>query len=120
MARNYRVLIDQSGKAEDYDTDTAIAYSSTSNDSFPARAVKIRREQKSLVRKDANRLIDSKKKIHIKMFCAGIYMSTKPNINKINKIVVDQEYEGNEGLVKNYLYNFYQNFSIWIKNKYLV
>lgn len=45
------------------------------------------------------------------MFSAGVYMLNKPDLTKFSEIIIDVEYEGNGGLIKNHLNNFYTDYS---------
>lgn len=92
-----RIEIDQSGKIEDTSKNTIIAFS---NGCFCSIMIKARekREIQKIFRK-----IGKKRIFVYKTFSVLIFLLIKNYLNKIDQIVVDIEYQGNEGIIKNFL-----------------
>ena len=93
----HRVYIDQSGKVENTELRTVIAYSNDINKSIEISSSEKRKIQK-LFRSVA------KPNIFVyKTFSCLIYLLVKDDLRRICEIVVDREYVGKEGLIKLYL-----------------
>ncbi|MGA9349863.1 MAG: hypothetical protein WBW48_13815 [Anaerolineae bacterium] len=95
-----RIEVDQSGKIEQTDKNTALAFS---NDIsyvvlIPAR---VKREAINLLRVTGKR----GKNLYISLFAAALYQLLKDHLDRVDLIVIDMEYEGNEQDVKLALLN---------------
>lgn len=95
-----RIEIDQSGKIEFTGSDTVLAYSNQKQFSILIPSV-VKRE---LIRKYRQRG-KVNKIFFLKLFCAGLFLLVKEVFPRIEEIVIDVEYEGNESRIKNILLN---------------
>lgn len=108
--RSYSIAVDQSGKIEEINQDTVIAFSTTTSSDGFTNSVKIPSKVKRRMFHNHKEKFPSKFRMCLKMFSAAIYVVTNQEIEKISEIVIDKEYEGHNGKIKNHLYNFYQDF----------
>ncbi len=101
-----RIEIDQSGKIEQTDMDTVIAFSN-------------RYQYSVLITKSTKREIFIKykgkvKNLKYKLFCIGVYFCIRDYLHEYQLIIIDLEYRGKENLIKSILLNFirktYKNF----------
>lgn len=91
------IEIDQSGKIENTEKDTVIAFSNGISASILIRA-KDKREIQSVFRQGG------KSKIFIyKLFSVLIFILVKPYVKKIEEIIIDTEYPGRGDLIKIFL-----------------
>ena len=91
------IEVDQSGKIENTSRDTAIGFSNDISGSVIIQA-KDKREIQEIFRKSG------KSRIFVyKLFAILIFLSIRKHLNKINQIVIDEEYPGKSYLIKNYL-----------------
>lgn len=93
-----KIYIDQSGRLEHTSKDTAIAYSNAKQKGLLIKA-KDKREIESIFRQAG------KPRIFIyKTFAVLIYLLIKDDLNRIQSIVIDDEYQGWGPLVKDFLF----------------
>jgi hypothetical protein len=92
-----RIEIDQSGKIEDTNKDTIIAFSNEVFGSILIKA-KDKREVQKIFRK-----IGKPKIFVYKLFAILIFLLIKKHLKKINQIIIDEEYPGKSVLIKDYL-----------------
>jgi hypothetical protein len=94
------IEVDQSGKIEQTHKDTVLAFSDDINYAvlIPAR---IKREAINLLRATGKR----GKNLYISLFAAALYQLLKNHLDRVDLIVIDMEYEGNEQDVKLMLLN---------------
>lgn len=93
------VKVDQSGKIEDTRRLTVIAYSNGKKKILVIKA----REKRRLL--NAMRALDYPKKTFIfKIFAALIFLLIKSS-KKLTEIIIDREYPGHEGTIKNIFQN---------------
>lgn len=91
------IEIDQSGKLENTEIDTVVAFSNTINKSIKLSA-KDKRAVQRLCRSKG------KPKVYVyKTFSILIYLLIKPYIKKISQIVIDNEYNGWAHQIKDYI-----------------
>ncbi|MFB6166798.1 MAG: hypothetical protein ABEJ62_00870 [Candidatus Nanohaloarchaea archaeon] len=108
MPRQYTMLIDQSGKIEEYDSHTGIASSHTSNDIEECiSAIFIPQYMKQKLVGPSTKKLGSKKAFHLKLLSAGIYFVLEDYLPRIGKVVVDREYDNNGPRIKSHLHNFW-------------
>ncbi len=88
------IEIDQSGKIEQTDMDTIVAFSN--NHQYAILLPK--QVKKILIRK-----YRKEKQIILKLFVICVYYSIKDYINEIGSIVIDNEYEGKQNYIKSTL-----------------
>lgn len=95
-----RIEIDQSGKIEQTGTDTILAYSNGKQFAILIPSI-VKREivWKYRQQRKVNKIF------FLKLFSTCIFLLIKDIINKLEEIVIDVEYEGNEGTIKNVLLN---------------
>ncbi len=95
-----RIEVDQSGKIEQTNRDTALAFSNEISYTvlIPAR---VKREAISLLRATGRR----GKTLYISLFAAALHQLLKDYLDRVDLIVIDVEYEGNEQDVKLALLN---------------
>lgn len=94
------IEVDQSGKIEQTNKDTALAFSDDISYAvvIPAR---VKREAINLLRATGKR----GKNLYISLFAAALYQLLKDHLDQIDLIAIDIEYEGNEQDVKLMLLN---------------
>ena len=92
-----RIEIDQSGKIEDTNKNTVIAFSNSKSKSIFISAKDKREIQKFF------REIGKPRIFIYKTFAILIFLLIKNNLKEINEIIIDEEYPGKENLIKNYL-----------------
>ena len=89
--------VDQSGKLEDTSKNTAIGASNERAKSILLKAKDKRKLQAIFRARGRGRVFV------YKTFASLIYMLIKDDLNKIDKIIIDQEYQGHEAEIKHYL-----------------
>lgn len=87
-----KIEIDQSGKIENTNRLTIIAYSNSKHKSIMITA-KDKKSIQSIFRKIGQP----------KLFAAAIFILIKNDLQKINQIIIDREYTGYENLIKNFI-----------------
>ncbi len=92
-----RVEVDQSGKIEQLNCDTVIAFSNSVQ-----YAVLL---PKSLKRDIFLRYKSKIPRLKYKLFCISVYYCIKNLIRDSGQIVIDDEYKGNEDVLKSFLLN---------------
>ena len=94
------IEVDQSGKIEQTNKDTVLAFSNKISYAvlIPAR---VKREAINLLRATGKR----GKKVYMLLFAAALYQLLKDHLDQVDLIIVDIEYEGNEQDVKLMLLN---------------
>jgi len=91
------IEIDQSGKIEDTSKDTAVGFSDDVSGSIIISA-KDKREIQAIFRKSG------KSRIFVyRLFTTLIFLLIRKFLNKIDQIIIDEEYPGKSYLIKNYL-----------------
>jgi len=101
-----QIEIDQSGKIEYTRVDTVIAYSNHKSKSILIKA----KEKRKLHLFYKN--TEHKKLFRYKAFACLIFELIKKDLKYINCIIVDQEYEGWDMQIKNYLLQFCRKSNI--------
>ncbi len=96
--QNMRIYIDQSSKLEYTSKDTALAYSNTKQKGLLIKADD-KREIQELFRRAGKPYI-----FIYKTFAILIYLLIKDDLNRIQSIVIDQEYQGREPLIKDFIF----------------
>ena len=89
-----QIEIDQSGKIEETNKDTIIAFSNGIKQS-----VRIHRRTKRRLQ-ETFRTYGKPRLFRFRVFACGVYILIKNYLSKINQIVIDTEYIGNEKLIK--------------------
>lgn len=92
-----RVEIDQSGKIEDTNRDTVIAYANGRT-----RSVKITGKTKRRLQ-EVYRLIGKPRLFVISTFSVAIYLLVRNDLKRLTEIVIDEEYSGKEHLIEGWL-----------------
>jgi len=92
------IEIDQSGKIEQLNYDTIIAFS---NDHQYSVLIK-----KSIKREIFVKYKSKVKNLRYKRFCLGIYYCVKNYLNNYNSMTIDFEYKGKENLIKSLLLDY--------------
>src|SRR3989338_3125557 len=87
-----RVEVDMSGKIEQTEIDTVVAFRNDEQYSIMLKK-KIKTE---ILKEYRNKYKD----IHYRLFAILIYYCIKNYLNKVQQIVIDQEYEGREEDIK--------------------
>lgn len=100
------VFIDQSGKIEETQRDTIIAFSDSKT-----KAVRIQRRTKRKLQL-LFRQIGKPRLFVLRVFCAAIFLLLKEDILKITSIVIDREYPGHEDLIRSILREFLKQSSV--------
>lgn len=95
-----KYYIDQSGKIENTKSLTVVAYAGGETKSLKISAVEKRKLLKVL-----KITTERKKLITYELFATLVFMLIKDE--KINEVIIDVEYEGHEGSVKNFIKNYY-------------
>lgn len=92
-----KIEIDQSGKIEDTNKDTVVAFS---NDVFGSILIKgkDKREIQKIFRKIGKRRI-----FVYRLFAILIFLLIKKYIKKISQMIIDEEYPGKTGIIKDFL-----------------
>lgn len=88
------IEIDQSGKIEETNKDTIIAFSNSKNFS-----IRIHRRTKRKLQEDFRKR-GIPKLFAMRTFSAGVSILIKNYINELDKMVIDTEYYGNEKVIK--------------------
>lgn len=91
------IEIDQSGKIENTSKNTIIAFSNHIFESVIIKA-KDKREIQKIFRK-----IGKPRIFVYRLFAVIVFILIKPYLNKIEQIIIDEEYPGNLNLIKNFL-----------------
>lgn len=104
-----RIEVDQSGKVENTQTDTVLAFSDGKSYSIVIPA-QLKREW-FVVMEEAGR---SKRSAYLLLFSIGLFLLLKPVINKNVEIVIDKEYPGREKDIKAMLLRYFWNSKIAI------
>ncbi len=94
-----QIEIDQSGKIEDTERLTVIAFSNSINRSLLISA-KDKRSIQSIFRK-----INQPRRFISKVFAAAIFVLIKDHLDSAHTIVIDKEYPGHEAEIKRYIYD---------------
>lgn len=95
-----RVEVDQSGKIEQTNQDTVLAFSNRIK-----RAILIpRREKRKLIKILRERGMDVKV-FYPRIFCSALFILFEPHLSELDNIVIDDEYTGKTRLIKNLLNN---------------
>ena len=89
-----KIEIDQSGKMEDTSKDTVLAFSNHEH-----YAILVDRR----VKQNIYSKIKKRKILQIRLFVIGIYILLKDQLYNKALIIVDEEYQGNEVLIKGLL-----------------
>ena len=89
-----RIQIDQSGKIEETNKNTILAYSNGKNDVVLIKSA----TKRQLL--DKFRRIGQPKLFIYRTFAAGLYLLLKPNISELNSISIDTEWLGKNRLIK--------------------
>lgn len=92
-----RIEIDQSGKIENTSKNTIIAFSNGVFKSILIRATDKRKIQKIFRESGRARIFV------YRLFAVLIFVLIKKHIKTINQIVIDEEYPGKSGVIKNFL-----------------
>lgn len=92
-----RIEIDQSGKIEQTDMDTVIAFSNSHQYSILL--------PKELKRKLINRY-RQEKQIFLKLFVICVYYTLRDYLHQVGLIIIDNEYEGKQNYIKSLLLDF--------------
>jgi hypothetical protein len=98
--KKYRVFVDQSGKVENTELKTVVAYSNGTSKSIVISGADKRRLQ---------RVFRSISKPHVfvyKVFSCLIFLLLKEEMKSIDEVVIDREYTGREDLIIKYLVEF--------------
>ncbi|MFB6099944.1 MAG: hypothetical protein ABEK16_01595 [Candidatus Nanohalobium sp.] len=99
--------------------DTGIAFSQEGKEKeeiFEGVLIKQRHIEK--LKPMAKSALGSTEKFRLKLFATAIFMLTQEYAATVNTIVIDREWDGKEGLIKNYLYHFYQRNLLIDQKKY--
>lgn len=91
------IEIDQSGKVEQTNKDTVIAFS---DDKF--KSIFISAKDKREIQKVFREIRKSRVFVY-KLFSILIFLLIKKHIKRIDQIIIDQEYPGKAKLIKNFL-----------------
>ena len=109
-----KIEIHQSGKIEDTNRLTIVAYSNGSTKSLMITA----KDKKSI--QSVFRKIGQPKLFIYKLFAVAIFILIKDNLNKIEQIIIDREYPGYENLIKDFICQIAQKNQIKIDRKNIV
>jgi len=94
------IEVDQSGKIEQTNKDTALAFSDDISYAILIPA-KVKREAIDLLRSAGRR----GKRLYFLLFAAALYQLLKSHLDRLDVITIDTEYEGNEQDIKLMLLN---------------
>ena len=89
-----KIEIDQSGKIEDTNRDTVIAYANGQSRSIIITGKTKRRLQETYRQTGQPRLFV------IKTFSVAIFLLVKSDLRKLSEIVIDEEYSGHESVIE--------------------
>jgi hypothetical protein len=92
------IEIDQSGKIEQLNKDTVVAFSNEYQYSILIK--------KSIKREVFIKYKGKVKNLRYRLFCIGIYYCLKNYLHECQLIVIDFEYKGKENLIKSILLNY--------------
>lgn len=92
-----KIEIDQSGKIENTNKDTVIAFSNSISSSILIKA-KNKREIQNAFRQAGKRMV-----FVYRLFAILIFILIKKHIPKIQQIIIDTEYPGKSSIIKNFL-----------------
>jgi len=95
-----RVEVDQSGKVEQTNQDTVLAFSN-----HIKRAILVPRGEKRKLIKSLRERGMNGKVFYPRIFCSALFLLLEPHLFELNEIVVDDEYTGKTRLIKNLLSN---------------
>lgn len=101
-----QIEIDQSGKIENTSVNTVIAFSNSKRKSILITAKEKRKLQKAF------REFNKSPLFVYKTFALLIYFLIKDDFNKIQSIIIDQEYPGKENEIKTYLFRQFKKDGI--------
>ncbi len=98
----HRVYIDQSGKIENTEKPTVVAYSNDRK-----RSVMVSSSEKRKIQELFRKM--SKPNIFVyKTFAVLIFLLIRSDLKYVEEIVVDREYKGRESLIKKYLIELFR------------
>lgn len=98
-----QIEIDQSGRIEYTKVDTVLAYSNTKSKSILIKAVEKRKLQMKFREKNRGRAFV------YQTFALLLYLLIKDDLNKIQSIIIDQEYTGRESEIKTFLFRQFRD-----------
>ena len=101
-----KIEIDQSGKIEDTNRLTVIAFSNDHSKSLLITA-KDKKSIQSIFRK-----INQPRIFISQVFAAAVYYIAKDELKNINTIIIDNEYPGHEKYIKKLIIKFFENDNI--------
>lgn len=93
-----RIEVDQSGKIEQTNMDTIIAFSDGESGSIRITSQVKRKlidELRSAEYRGSN--------FYLKIFCAAVFLLLKSHLKSLKKVTIDDEYTGKEAQVKDFL-----------------
>jgi hypothetical protein len=96
-----RIEIDQSRRIEDTRVNTVLAFSNEISFSLLILAVD-KRECLRRIRKRG----ETGKALYLKLFTAALFLLVKDFLDRLDSIIIDQEYEGKEKEIKGMLLNY--------------
>ena len=95
-----QVEVDQSGKIGQTNADTVLAFSN--GESF---TVMIPKQVKQICLRELRSRQIAATDIYLRMFAVGLYFLLQSHLHKLDLVVVDREYPGQEQKIKQQLYN---------------
>jgi len=109
-----QVEIDQSGKVERTQVDTALAFASHNRQFTIFIPASVKREVLTVLRQ--RRTKRSKTKQHILVFAILMFILIKDHVGQIDRIIIDIEYQGNEKLIREHLINLCRRRNLYIQS----
>lgn len=104
MVINMKCYIDQSGKIENTKNLTVVAYSNGKSKSLVIRATEKRKLLKIL-----KITVERKKLITYEIFSILVFILIKDE--NFNNLIIDIEYKGHEGSIKNFIKNYHVKYN---------
>lgn len=97
------IEVDQSGKIEQTNLDTALAFSDAKGSQ---RTIIIKAKEKRLLITSLRAVGKRGTWFYPRIYAAGLYVLLKPTLKKVSKIWIDDEYTGKRKIIKSLLLQF--------------
>lgn len=98
-----QVEVDQSGKIGQTNVDTVLAFSNGQSYS-----ILIPRRVKQACLHELRRRRISASDIYLRLFAVGLFYLLRGHIHRVGLVIIDQEYPGQEQMIKQRLYNLFR------------
>lgn len=106
--RQHTVYVDQSGKVENLNMNTGLAFSDESGNNY-SNAVFISKKHKKMLKNAAKKELGNLSEYRVKLFSTGLFMLIQNDVHRLKEVRIDKEYEGKLKQIKHHLTNYLEN-----------